>query len=63
MNKTSLILKVTEILRENICTIERCGNRVLIYKRPQQAMRNDILQLRTEMISPVQGVEREETAV
>ena len=36
---------------------------MLIYKRPQQAMRNDILQLRTEMISPVQGVEGEETAV
>ena len=47
----NLVLQILEILQTQMVKIDKVSNCVIILKRPQQAVRNDILEMRTEMIS------------
>jgi hypothetical protein len=62
MSHQKLIDYLTELLSKNMVKIERTQTCVRILKRPQQAVRNDILQVRTEMISPVPETQELSTA-
>ena len=52
MANLTIVDKILEILRANLCSIERSENTVVIYKRPQSAVKNNFLEVRTEFQSP-----------